>query len=252
MIVAAVQYDIIWGNTKSNLEALNSLLPEGCDLIVLPEMFHCGFSMSENDEAQHNGGIVLEWMKDRASALHCAIAGSVAVVDKDGMLYNRLYFVQPDGTVDFYDKRHLFRMAGEHEVFTPGEKRVVVNFRGWRILLQVCYDLRFPVFSRNKGDYDIALYPANWPDARTHPWLILLQARAIENLCYVIGANRVGNGDGISYRGTTAIVDFKGQIISKATDFQQEVIVTKLDKEALDRFRNRFPAWMDADNFNIL
>ncbi len=251
MRVAVIQFDIVWKNSVANFSYLDSILPSGCDLVVLPEMFHCGFSMDIASDAMSQGGAALQWMVEKAAAYNCAITGTVAVREKDDKLFNRLYFVHPDGKIDFYDKRHLFRMAGEHEVFSPGSERVVVHYRGWRILLQVCYDLRFPVFSRNRNDYDLIIYPANWPEARSLAWSALLKARAIENQCYVVGANRVGEGDGIKYSGDSVVVDFKGVVVADALYGKQAVIVHDLSLESQNLFRQKFPAWLDADSFSI-
>lgn len=251
MKVALVQFDIAWQDGAANLATLDGLLPAGCDLVVLPEMFHCGFSMNVDEVAQSDGGSVLDWMKKSAARLNCCLTGSVAVRSMEGQLFNRLYFVYPNQEVMFYDKRHLFRMAGEHQVYTPGNQRVVVPIGEWRILLQVCYDLRFPVWSRNRNDYDAVVYVANWPVPRRNAWRTLLQARAIENQCYVLGVNRVGVAEGMTFQGDTMVVDPKGVIVAETLPNEQQVLITDLDLEALMRFRERFPVWLDADPFEI-
>lgn len=251
MKVALIQFDILWQDAKANLDNLDNLLPDGCDLIVLPEMFHCGFSMDVEQVAQPNGGKVLEWMKKTASKKNSCIAGSVVVRNDEGLIFNRLYFVRPNGSVQHYDKRHLFRMGGEHKVYTPGNHRVIVTLGRWRILLQVCYDLRFPVWSRNCNDYDMAIYVANWPTVRRAPWRGLLVARAIENQCYVVGVNRVGEAQGIAHIGDSMVVDGRGEIVAESHPFQEHVLIVDLDYNALLRFREKFPAWMDADSFKI-
>lgn len=251
MKIATIQFDIKWKDTGYNLASLEALIPHGCDIVVLPEMFNSGFSMDVETVAIDDGARVLEWMKDQSAQRGCAIVGSVAVKTADGKLFNRCYFVKPDGETCYYDKRHLFRMAGEHEVFSAGDTRMIVDFQGWKIMLQVCYDLRFPVWSRNCNDYDLVIYPANWPDARTHPWRTLLMARAIENLCYVVGCNRVGTGNGIVYRGSSMVVDFKGKILAESPDFEQDVMICQIDIDELKSFREKFPAWMDADSFSL-
>ncbi|MGV8826683.1 MAG: amidohydrolase [Breznakibacter sp.] len=252
MRVALVQFDIVWQDSAANLTALDGLLPAGCDLIVLPEMFHCGFSMNVDEVAQHEGGEVLTWMKQSAARLNCCLAGSVAVRGTGGQVLNRLYFVYPNQEVLFYDKRHLFRMAGEHQVYTPGNQRVVVPVGDWRILLQVCYDLRFPVWSRNRNDYDAVVYVANWPVPRRNAWCTLLQARAIENQCYVLGVNRVGEAEGMAFHGDTMVVDPKGLIVAETHPNEQQVLIVDLDLDSLNRFREKFPVWLDADPFEIL
>ncbi len=179
-----------------------------------------------------------------------AVAGSVAV-EENGRYFNRFYFARPDGTYTQYDKRHLFSFAGEHERYTPGSERVVVCWRGWRILLQVCYDLRFPVFARNRGDYDMVLYVASWPTVRIHPWNTLLRARAIENVCFAVGVNRAGSDPFASYSGGTALVGFKGDTLAAADPDTEQAVACETDLEALRAFRAKFPALSDADEFLI-
>jgi predicted amidohydrolase len=190
----------------------------GVDLIVLPEMFTTGFVVSPAGVAETNGGVeTLTWMLSMAARTGAAVAGSVAV-EEAGRFYNRLFFVRPDGSYSWYDKRHLFSFAGEDHRYTAGHERVVVEWRGWRILLQTCYDLRFPVFSRNRGDYDMVLYAASWPTARQAVWDILLRARALENVCYVAGVNRTGSDPAAKYSGGTALVNFRGEVVSGAAE----------------------------------
>ncbi|MFN3901247.1 MAG: amidohydrolase, partial [Alishewanella aestuarii] len=212
--VAMLQTELVWQDTAANLQALSQQLAAApaADLLVLPEMFASGFSMDSAGIAEREPGPALSWLKQQAAHYQSAIAGSLAVRTADGHYVNRLYFVTPDGAVQSYDKRHLFRMAGEHQAYAAGQQRVIVNWQGWRILLQVCYDLRFPVFSRNLGDYDAIIYVANWPAPRSRAWWLLLQARAIENQAYVFGCNRVGqDANGLNYRGDSLIVDYLGQ-----------------------------------------
>ena len=251
MKVALIQFDIIWQDCSANLSVLDGLMPAGVDLIVLPEMFHCGFSMDVNAVAQPEGGIVLEWMKQSAARLKCCITGSVAVSCQDGKIYNRLYFVYPDQRVVSYNKRHLFRMANEQKSYSRGHERIVVRIGEWRILLQICYDLRFPVWSRNRNDYDAIIYVANWPEPRKNAWCTLLQARAIENQCYVMGVNRVGEAEGMSFQGDTMVVDPRGSVMAETWPDKQHVLIADLDIETLKRFRERFPVWLDADDFEI-
>jgi len=204
------------------------------DLVVLPETFTSGFSNEAIGNAETMDGPTVAWMREQASRLDAAVTGSVQLRTEAGV-FNRMLFATPDGNLAHYDKRHLFSFAKENERYAAGHDRVGVEWRGWRILLQVCYDLRFPVFSRNRfdlerpglPDYDLALYVANWPSARSYPWKALLRARAIENLCYVVGVNRVGtDGNGLHYSGDSAAIDFLGHPLSEAAD--EEVVSTML------------------------
>jgi len=220
------------------------------DLIVLPEMFTTGFSMRSAELAETMDGATVAWMREQARTVNAAIYGS-AIITEGGKQFNRGLFVKPDGKVTIYDKRHLFRFANETDHYSPGKDRVVVEWRGWRLLLQVCFDLRFPVFSRNRGDYDAILYVANWPEARRFPWSQLLIARAIENQCYVAGVNRVGmDGKGIHYSGDSVMIDPRGAVIGEVEPSQEGVAKTIFGREALDDFREKFPAGMEADNFD--
>jgi predicted amidohydrolase len=213
-------------------------------------MFSTGFATEPEGVAERDGSS-LQWMKAMAGQLDAAVAGSVAV-EVEGTYHNRLYFVKPDGNVTAYDKRHLFRFGGEADMFSQGENRVVVEHKGYRILLQVCYDLRFPVWSRNRNDYDVIFYVANWPDSRRKVFDTLLKARAIENQSYVIGVNRVGDdGNGLHYDGGSCIIDFKGEYVGRCPDNEEFVLTEKLDIEALRQFREKFPAWSDADEFSV-
>jgi predicted amidohydrolase len=228
------------------------------DLVLLPETFTSGFSNEAIDNAEVMGGPTAAWILGQAHRLDAAVCGSVQLRDGGGV-YNRLLFATPDGELRHYDKRHLFRYAKEHERYTGGRSRLTVEWRGWRICPLVCYDLRFPVFSRNRFnveregllDYDLLLYVANWPSARSYPWKTLLRARAIENLCFVAGVNRVGtDGNGLHYSGDSAIIDFLGHPLTEAAD--EEVVSTMLLQAApLIEHRARFPAMLDADAFEL-
>ncbi|CAG5077965.1 amidohydrolase [Parvicella tangerina] len=256
MKIATLQYNIIWEDTSANLEKLSGLvdtLNTDVDLLVLPEMFTTGFSMNSKAIASNGGGEALAWMKQVAQSKSMTITGSVAVKENN-QFYNRLYWVQPDGAIHHYDKRHLFRMAEEHHHYTGGKNQVVVDYKGVRFMLQICYDLRFPVWSRNHEelDYDVLLYVANWPEARSEAWYALLKARAIENLSYVIGVNRVGkDGNDISYDGKSAVFDFKGQAIDSHEDHVEGFSIQTLNLQTLKEFRQKFPAHLDADSFSI-
>jgi predicted amidohydrolase len=252
--VTLIQPDMHWQSPAENRTMYEQLMDQNAsntDLVVLPEMFSTGFTMDSRTAAEPMGGESCQWLQQQAQRRGVAITGSLAIASGDSYV-NRMIFSFPDGGQIFYDKRHLFRMAGEHERYQPGDKRVVVEYRGWRILLQVCYDLRFPVFSRNNNDYDLALYVANWPEPRRQPWRKLLQARAIENLCYVAGVNRVGtDANGHKYSGDSMLVDFKGELL---IDHQPGVTfcdTATLSGQSLTQFKEAFPAWLDADSFII-
>lgn len=255
--VTLVQSNIGWGNISGNLQHLESLIRNvATDLIVLPEMFTTGFSM-ETNLAETMSGSAVTWMKEMASKNKCVVAGSLMI--KDGTdNYNRFIWMRPDGTFSYYDKRHLFRMANEDQHYTQGKTHTFVELKGWRINLLVCYDLRFPVWSRNTftggtADYDILLYVANWPERRKGPWMALLPARAIENLAYVVGVNRVGeDGNHISYSGDSAAYDYKGEKLSKLIPSVEAVETVTLSYKELEKFREAFPAWKDADRFDLL
>jgi len=248
--VALVQTELVWQNPVANRQQLAEQISriQGADIILLPEMFTTGFSMQSQHIAEPEGD-TLGWLQQQAQQIGAALVGSVATRTDNGCV-NRCYFVTPEGQVTAYDKKHLFRMAGEHQAYIAGDQRVVVSWRGWRFLLQVCYDLRFPVFSRNCHDYDIALYVANWPAARRHAWRTLLQARAIENQAFVLGCNRVGtDGNNVEYSGDSLIVDYLGQAVADHAPAQASVLRATLDYAQLKQYRQLFPAHLDADAF---
>ena len=252
MKVKLIQADIRWGDPGANRAAFERKITGlgAADLIVLPEMFTTGFCTSPRGVAEPAGGPTLEWMRRMARERDAAIAGSVAV-EEGGRFYNRFYFVRPDGTFEQYDKHHLFTYGGEHHEYTGGDRRVVAEFRGWRILLMVCYDVRFPVWARNRGDYDLILYVASWPAPRAAAWDALLRARAIENVCYVAGVNRVGDDPACQYAGGTVLYDFVGSPLAEARPGVEETIGGRIDRAALDAFRTKFPALGDADPFTL-
>jgi predicted amidohydrolase len=254
MKVTIIQSNLYWEDKVRNLEFFEKQIvsiKDLTDLIVLPEMFTTGFSMKPERFSEPENGITLQKMQTWAKAKDAAIVGSF-IVEEDGKFYNRAYFVFPDGHYQYYNKRHLFRMAKEDEHYTPGTEKLIVEYQSWRILLLVCYDLRFPVWSRNENNYDIAIYVANWPERRSEPWKTLLKARAIENLSYVIGVNRIGDdGNNISHSGDSAIIDFKGDVLSKTKAKEIAVETVQLDQKALNDFRTKFPAHFDADDFQI-
>lgn len=252
MKITLIQTDLLWNDPAGNRARFEQKIAEAgsADLIVLPEMFSTGFCTQPRLAAEPLGGETLPWMKRIAQKTDCALAGSVAV-EENGHYFNRFYFVKPDGSVSQYDKRHLFTYGGEHKEFTAGDKRVIVEYKGWRILLQICYDLRFPVWSRNRNDYDLALYTANWPTPRVDAWSALLRARAIENLCYVAGINRTGTDPNCSYCGKSALLDFKGQTLADVEPGKEALLSAELDADALRDFRKNFPALQDADRFSL-
>ena len=228
------------------------------DLVLLPETFTSGFSNEAIHNAETMQGPTVDWLREQARTLDAAITGSVQLRDGDGV-YNRLFFATPDGRIVHYDKRHLFRYAKEHERYAAGRERITVEWKGWRICPLVCYDLRFPVYSRNRFDveragaldYDLLLYVANWPAARAQAWKTLLPARAIENLCYVAGLNRVGvDGNGLAYSGDSAVLDFMGTPLLSMAD-EEGVETTTLRLDALLGHRERFPAMLDSDTFTL-
>lgn len=254
MKIAIIQHLIKEDSVDCNLRQLTGLLDQqpGADLYVLGETFATGF-MAEGSttRAGDQSRQIFGWMQQQAFRLNAAVAGSVAMVDDEGQLRNRLFFVRPDGSYDYYDKRHLFSYAGETDQYVAGCRRVVVAWRGVRFLLQVCYDLRFPVFSRYRGDYDAIIYVANWPSRRRDVWLTLLKARALENQCFVVGVNIVGNDRACEYQGDSIVIDAYGHIIASCTPGQVETTVAEPDMDALLRFRQKFPVLLDGDAFQL-
>ncbi len=259
MNITLLQPDLYWHDPVANRAMLEEhifSLPEPTDLIVLPEMFTTGFTMDASAVAEPMNLTTFRWLKQMAAQTGAVVTGSYVVQEK-GKYVNRLIWMQPDGQFDTYDKRHLFRMAGEDAVYTAGTSRIVKSWKGWRICPLICYDLRFPVWSRNTQasssafDYDLLLYVANWPAARRNAWNVLLQARAIENLSYVIGVNRVGeDGNGHPYSGDSAVIDYRGEVLFRHSD--TEVVHQRtLSLDELHAFRTTFPANLDADGFTI-
>ena len=255
--ISLVQGATRWHDPAANRDYYSTLMAPlaGSDLVLLPETFTSGFSNEAIHNAETMDGPTVAWLRQQAHALDAAVCGSVQL-RVDGKVYNRLLFATPDGQVQHYDKRHLFRYAGEHERYAAGNDRLIVEWRGWRVCPLVCYDLRFPVYSRNRHadgqfDYDLVLFVANWPTPRREPWRTLLRARAIENLSYCAGLNRVGtDGNGLSYSGDSAVIDFLGAPIVEL-GAQEQTVTATLDASALAEHRARFPAWMDADEFRL-
>ncbi|MCC9168785.1 amidohydrolase [Pontibacter harenae] len=252
--VTIVQTALHWQDAAQNRrmfsEKLSAAAP-ATDLIVLPEMFTTGFSMNAAELAEAPEGETLQWMQQTAQQHNAVVTGSVIVKEADNF-YNRLLWVRPDGTFEKYDKRHLFRMAKEHHTYTAGKEKLLVELKGWQVCPLVCYDLRFPVWSRNKSNaYDLSIYVANWPKVRSIAWRSLLQARAIENVAYVIGVNRVGtDGNNHPYSGDSAIIHPKGHRLLDTVE-QEGIHTLTLSKKELVEFREAFPAHLDADDFTI-
>lgn len=251
MKVAIVQHDIVWAQPTENIRHLSQLLDQqsGADLYVLAETFSTGFMAKENEASDNSYG--LTWLQQQAKEKEAAFAASIATKDKNGRLRNRLFFVRPDGTYDYYDKRHLFSYAGETNSYAEGQKRVIVEWRGVRFLLQICYDLRFPVFSRNRKDYDAVIYVSNWPTSRIDVWQTLLKARALENQCFVIGVNRIGEDLACTYSGGSTIIDAYGKSLAHCNDHEESIVIGELDMAQLLRFREKFPVLQDADDFTL-
>ena len=254
MKIAIYQFDIVWESVEKNIEKVRMIMPEisgKCDLLVLPEMFTTGFSTNANTVAETMDGKTISTIKQISSQYNIAIIGSI-IIEENKNTFNRMFLATPDGGLEHYDKRHLFRMGGEDKTFTAGNERKIFQYKGFNILPQVCYDLRFPVWSRNQNlEYDIAIYIASWPTPRIKVWDILLKSRALENLCYTIGVNRVGSDPSIDYNGHSCVTDYLGNTIAQAKDNEQEYIIVEINKDSLDKFRSKFPAHLDADKFAI-
>jgi predicted amidohydrolase len=256
MKVCIIQQDIAWGDPETNLKHLDALLagaPEA-DLYVLPEMFTTGFATLPGAAVEKEPCAGLAWMQRKAAELDAAIAGSIALeIPADaGKCANRFFFVRPDGTCEHYDKRHLFGYGGEGERFIAGGRRIVVEWRGVRFLLAVCYDLRFPVWLRNRDDYDAVIFVANWPGVRRFAWDTLLRARAIENACYVLAANRVGSDPACEYDGGSAFIGPYGETIAAAPDKEEAAVAGEIDLGHLADYHGKFPVLEDADSFELV
>lgn len=262
--ITIIQSDLVWENIDKNLEQfeikINSIHNHS-DLIILPEMFTTGFAVNRTQLAEEPGGKGFKWMQKIAMQKNAAVVGSI-VVKENNNYYNRLYWVNPDGNFYHYDKRHLFRMAGEDKFFNAGNKRLIVEYKGWKFCPMICYDLRFPVWSRNKWntendkyipEYDVLIYVANWPDVRSYPWKQLLIARAIENQCYVAGVNRIGlDGNNISHSGDSVVLNPRGELIFTIPPHEEKIESVVLSKTYLSEFRQVFPVGKDADRFDLI
>ena len=253
MKIALIQAELIWENPSENrhlFEQTIDAVPADTDLIILPEMFTTGFSMDPKPIAETMAGETVQWMQKMAFEKNCAVTGSV-VIEENEKYYNRLLFVYPDKKIAFYDKRHLFSLAGEHHKYTAGNKKLIVEYRNFKICLLICYDLRFPVFSRNTSDYDLLIFVANWPITRISAWDALLKSRAIENMSYTIGVNRVGaDANNYQYNGHSQAVDFMGHYVLEP---QQDsgIFYVELDKQKQVEARQNFGFLNDADAFEL-
>ncbi len=253
LTLALLQQPLLWHDRSANLAHFTDLLTGlgQVDVVVLPEMFTTGFTMASAQQAEADG-LTLAWMQEQAARRQCALAGSVAI-SAGGQCFNRFYWVTATGTVQHYDKRHLFAMAGEHAAYTAGQHSLIIDHQGWRICPQICYDLRFPVFARNRPaqPYDLLLYVANWPDRRRLHWRTLLPARAIENQCWCAAVNRVGaDGNGIAYAGDSLIIDPLGNIVADA-GAAATVLIQTLSAQQLRQVRSELPFLRDADRFTL-
>ncbi|SDA82637.1 Carbon-nitrogen hydrolase [Pseudomonas sp. NFPP33] len=251
--LALIQTTLAWHDPAANREHFQALLEQarGADLVILPEMFSTGFSMESAELAEPENGPSSVWLREQAQRIDAVICGSLIIQAADGSYRNRLLWARSNGSLAHYDKRHLFRMAGEHKHYSAGSEQVVLELKGWRVRPLICYDLRFPVWSRDAGGTDLLLYTANWPGARRQHWNRLLPARAIENLCYVAAVNRVGeDGKGHGYTGDSQVLDFQGETLLAAGD-GDGVFRARLLSEALAAYRERFPAHLDADAFTL-
>ena len=253
--ISIIQTDIVWENKQENLRLLHEKLQSLrgiTEIVVLPEMFSTGFSMHSKILAEPNSGETITTLKQWAAKFQLAICGSYIATENE-QFYNRAFFLMPEGEEFYYDKRHLFRMGREAEHFSAGDKRLIIPYHGWNICLLVCYDLRFPVWSRNVGnEYDLLIYVANWPIPRRLVWGTLLLARALENQCYVCGVNRVGtDGYQLSYNGGSKVYSAFGEEIGSIPDEKEGITTVSVNLTALHQFREKFPVWKDADEFHL-
>ena len=253
MKIALIQSDLYWedvSKNRNNFESKINQIDSEVNLIVLPEMFSTGFTMNALAVAETMQGETILWMQTMAKQKNCAITGSLVITENE-QFYNRMFFVFPSGEIQYYNKRHLFTLAGEDKTYTAGTEKVIVDYLGWKICLQVCYDLRFPVFARNVENYDLLIYVANWPKVRTNAWDILLKARAVENLSYVVGVNRIGlDANNYEHIGHSQAVDFLGNYILEPQE-TENVFVVELDKNVMVETRKKLDFLSDKDTFEI-
>jgi predicted amidohydrolase len=254
MKIALIQTELSWENPNENKALLQekiNAISQYVDLIVLPEMFTSGFTMNPKNVAQTMQGEAISWLKETAKNKNCAITGSF-VIEENGNYFNRLVFVFPSGEIQTYDKKHLFTLAGEDKVYTAGKDKLIVEYKGFKICPLICYDLRFPVFARNVEDYDVLIYVANWPKPRINAWDILLKARAVENMSYVIGVNRVGlDANNLEYVGHSQAIDYFGNYIQEPQEIEG-VFIVELDKNEMLETRKKLNFLNDRDEFKLL
>ncbi len=252
--VVLVQTSLTWESPEENRDVLAKKMDdveEGVDLIVLPEMFTTGFTMNPSSVAEVMDGTTVSWMQDQAKRSGAALMGS-AVISEGNSYFNRLLFVRPSGKVEWYDKRHAFTLAGEHTVYRVGRQKRVFKYRGWKICPMICYDLRFPVWARNVEGYDLLVYVANWPSERVSAWDTLLKARAIENMCYCIGVNRVGeDAYGHRYPGHSAVYDVLGRLVTTPFGDEEMLLISALNKGEIEKYRTKLQFLQDRDTFNL-
>ena len=257
--ITTIQSNLFWEDKAANLDMLEkkiNSIAEKTEIVILPEMFSTGFSMQPELFAETMNGETAEWMRRVSKENGIVITGSL-IIEEEGKYFNRLLWILPNGQYGYYDKRHLFAYAREDKYYSAGNKRLIASVKGWKINLQICYDLRFPVWARqqtkeSETEYDVLIYVANWPEKRSHAWKTLLCARAIENQCYVVGVNRVGSdGNNIYHSGNSLVIDPMGQVLYHIAD-EEDVNTITLTKEKLDEVRTRFPFWKDADDFTML
>lgn len=250
--VTLIQSDIVWENISENLKIYQDKINNiESDVIILPEMFTTGFTMNPENLAEDMNGLTVNWMKENSEKLNSAICGSI-IIKENNKFYNRFIWVNPDGTIYHYDKKHLFSFSGEDKSYTPGNTKLIVEYKGWKICPLICYDLRFPAWSRNLEDYDILIYVANWPAIRKHAWKNLLVSRAIENQCYVIGVNRVGfDNNGNFYSGETSLINALGETVY-IRSHSEDIYTNTLTKLELNKVRKNLPFLSDRDNFQII
>lgn len=269
LTITLIQPDLHWEDKAANLQHFETLIEgirEDTHLVILPEMFSTGFSMRPETLAERMDGPTIAWMRQISARKKVILTGSV-IIEEKGHYFNRLIWMLPNGQYGVYDKRHRFGYAGEHEQYTAGHKRLIASVNGWKVNLLICYDLRFPVWSRQQlqepmapeptgthglePEFDLLIYVANWPERRSHAWKTLLQARAIENQAYVVGVNRVGtDGNNIYHSGDSMIVDPLGEVLYHAPK-EESIFTSTLQREKIEEVRTRFPFWKDADDFKI-
>ena len=252
--IAGIQSDLIWESpyrNRNNFESKINALSTEIDIVFLPEMFATAFTMSPDDVAESMDGDSIQWMQKLAKEKDLAIAGSL-IIQENGAYYNRFVFVSPNGNIKTYDKRHTFTLAGEDKIYNRGNEKIIIEYKGWKICPMVCYDLRFPAWSRNLEDYDLLVYVANWPKPRIGAWDALLKARAIENMCYCIGVNRVGEDHYEHvYSGHSAVFDGLGHLMIQAKESREDIIIAELNKQHLSAIREQLKFLDDRDHFTV-